>query len=160
MSAGWREFRAKGQVPKADQVRKLGLLIVDDERGIVDSLREVFGSTFDIQHSTSVEEALELFKTHTPRLVITDQRMPGMTGIELLRRVKDIQPSTVCILVTGYSDINVVVDALNEGLVWKYVAKPWDHDKLRDMVLEGARKYLKEAGEDERSYGMHGFFGA
>lgn len=160
MSNGWKTFREQGKVPQADELRKLGLLIVDDERGIVDSLREVFGGTFDIQHSTSSAQALELFKQHTPKLVLSDQRMPDMTGLELIRRLKDIQPDTVCILVTGYSDINVVVDALNEGLLWKYVAKPWDHDKLRGLVLEGARKYVKEAGLDARSYGMHGFFGA
>jgi len=160
MNAGWKAFRAQGTVPQAEQIRKLGLLIVDDERGIVDSLREVFGSTFDIQHSTSAPEALELFKEHAPKLVISDQRMPGMTGLELMRNIMEIQPSTVCILVTGYSDINVVVDALNEGLLWKYVAKPWDHEKLRSLVMEGARKYVKEAGLDERSYGMQGFFGA
>ena len=160
MSTGWKAFRAEGKIPQTEQIRKLGLLIVDDERGVVDSLREVFGSSFDIHHSTSATEALELFKSHTPKLVISDQRMPGMTGLELLRRIKDIQPDTLCILVTGYSDINVVVDALNEGLLWKYVAKPWDHDKLRDLVLDAARKYIKDNGLEEKSFGMHGFFGA
>ncbi|MBW2732121.1 MAG: response regulator [Deltaproteobacteria bacterium] len=160
MSTGWNAYRTKGTIPQADKIRKLGLLIVDDEQGIVESLREVFGGTFEIQHSTSATEALELFKEHTPKLVISDQRMPGMTGLELLRRVKEIQPSTISILVTGYSDINIVVEALNEGLLWKYVAKPWDHDKLRELVLQGARKYIKDAGLDEKAYGMQGFFGA
>lgn len=160
MSSGWKTFRAQGTVPRAEQLRKLGLLIVDDERGIVDSLTEVFGATFDIHHSTSAAEALELFKEHTPKLVISDQRMPEMTGLELVRRIKEIQPSTVCILVTGYSDINVVVEALNEGLLWKYVAKPWDHEELRKLVMEGARRYLDDAGLDARGFGLQAFLGA
>lgn len=160
MSSGWKTFRADGSLPRSEQLRKLGLLIVDDERDIVDSLTEVFGEAFDIHHSTSATEALELFKEHTPKLVISDQRMPNMTGLELVRRIKDIQPSTICILVTGYSDINVVVEALNEGLLWKYVAKPWDHDALRALVMEGARLYLEEAGLDERGFGIRSFLGA
>jgi response regulator RpfG family c-di-GMP phosphodiesterase len=92
--------------------------------------------------------------------VVTDQRMPEMSGLELLRHIKEIDPSTVRILVTGYSDINVVIQALNEGLVWRYVTKPWDHGELRALVMAGARAYLKEHGLDAQAFRFDGLLGA
>jgi serine/threonine-protein kinase len=156
MSSAWREFRATGNTRTADKLRRLGLLIVDDESAIVDSLGEVFADTFEIHKACSSAEAIELFRKHQPRLVVSDQRMPGMTGIELVRKVHEIHPDTVCILVTGYADINVVIAALNEGIVWKYLTKPWDHDLLRQLLLDAGREYLKRADEDERSYSFMG----
>lgn len=160
MVSSWKEFRKQGKLPEDEQIRKLGLLVVDDESEIVESLKEVFSSHFEIYHSTSAEKALEMFKEHAPKIVLSDQRMPEMTGIELLRKIKEINPSTRRILITGYSDINVVIDALNDGLLWKYVAKPWDHDELRKLVLKGARQYLQDEGLDEQEYGFNpGFMG-
>lgn len=151
--AGWSEFRDQGKLADEERVRKLGLLVVDDETEIVASLRDVFQRTFDIYHSSSSPDALELFKEHGPKIILSDQRMPDLSGLELLRKIKEINPDTVRILVTGYSDINVVVAALNEGLVWKYVAKPWVHEELRKIVVEGARWYLKEHNLDEKQFG-------
>lgn len=156
MSPGWNEFR-QSQSPggpssdprptsEEERLKKLKLLIVDDEPNIVEALREVFHGQFELLHSTSPDEALALFKTHGPELVLTDQRMPKMTGLELLRQLKEINPDTLCLLVTGYSDINVVVQALNEGLVWKYVVKPWELEALRNLVRSAAREVLKRRG--------------
>jgi DNA-binding NtrC family response regulator len=156
MSSAWREFRKTGNTQTADKLRKLGLLVVDDEQAIVQSLGDVFADTFDIHKTSSSAEALEIFRQHQPRIVVSDQRMPGMTGIELLRQIKEIQPDTMCILITGYADISVVVTALNEGLVWKYVTKPWDHALLRQIVLDAGREYLKRAGEDQQNYSFLG----
>ena len=155
MVAGWNEFRKQGKLPEDEKIRKLGLLVVDDESEIVESLSEVFSSFFEIYHSTSAAQALEMFKEHAPKIVLSDQRMPEMTGIELMRKIKEINPSTRRVLITGYSDINVVVDALNDGLLWKYVAKPWNHEELRKLVLTGARQYLREEGLDEEEYGFN-----
>ena len=84
----------------------------------------------------------------------------AISGEEGLEKIKEINPSVVRILITGYSDINIVIEALNDGLVWKYVAKPWEHDQLRDLVLKGARQYLQEEGLDEEEYGFNrGFIG-
>lgn len=149
MSTSWKDFEKKasgGGASQEERIRTLGLLVVDDEQEIVDALREVFAKHFDIHHATSAAAALEAFKAHGPKIVITDQRMPELTGLDLLRRIKEIDPSTVRILITGYSDIHTVVQALNEGLVWQYVAKPWNHDELRALVLRGARRYLEESG--------------
>jgi len=160
MGEGWKEFRRDGRLPADDELRRLGLLVVDDESAIVETLGDVFREHFDIVQATTARAALELFKEHGPKLVITDQRMPEMSGLELLRRIKEIDPSTVRILVTGYSDITVVIEALNEGLVWRYVTKPWDHAELRALVLGGARAYLKAHGLDARAFRLDGFLGA
>ncbi|MCU0660942.1 MAG: response regulator [Myxococcota bacterium] len=160
MSGGWKEFRKTGKVTEEENIKKLGLLIVDDEAEIVESLRETFSRHFDIYHATSAPDALAKFKEHSPRLVISDQRMPEMTGIELLEKIKNIDPSTVRILLTGYSDINVVIDALNKDLLWKYVAKPWDYEKLKALLLDAARRCIKEDGARAEEYGFGpGFLG-
>jgi len=156
MTSAWREFQKSGGARTQERLRKLGLLIVDDEQAIVESLGDVFADTFEVCKAASPGKALELFRQHQPRIVVSDQRMPGMTGIEMLRQIKEIHPDTVAILITGYADINVVVTALNEGLVWKYVTKPWDHDLLRQLVLDAGREYLKRAGEEEKSYSFMG----
>jgi response regulator RpfG family c-di-GMP phosphodiesterase len=160
MATGWKEFRREGKLPADEQLRKLGLLVVDDESEIVEALRDVFREHFEIHRATSAQEALALFKEHGPKVVVTDQRMPEMSGLELLRHIKEIDPSTVRILVTGYSDINVVIQALNEGLVWRYVTKPWDHGELRALVMAGARAYLKEHGLDAQAFRFDGLLGA
>ncbi len=158
MSAGWKEFRGTGKVG-AEEQKKLGLLIVDDEREIVESLGETFRGSFDIHQANSGTEALALFREHGPKLILTDQRMPEMTGLELLRQIKEINPTVVAILVTGYSDIEVVIAAINTGLVWKYITKPWEKDALRALLVEGARKYLKDSGLDESLYRFPGVMG-
>jgi response regulator RpfG family c-di-GMP phosphodiesterase len=152
MGTSWRDFRKTGSVDTGEKLRKLGLLVVDDEEQIVASLRDVFASSFDIYSANSPEEGLRLFRELQPKIVLCDQRMPSMTGIELLRLIKDINPDTVRILVTGHSDIDVVVTALNEGLVWKYVSKPWSHDDLKKIVMQGAGEYLRKTGEDPGGY--------
>ncbi len=154
--SSWREFRKTGSAGTPDRTRKLGLLVVDDEEAIVGALVDVFCEDFEIYRATSALEALRVFREHQPRVVLTDQRMPDMCGIELLRQVREINPDTVCMLLTGYSDINVVITALNEGLVWKYIPKPWDHDTLRKMVLEGAQEYLRRSGEAIPSFSFLG----
>ena len=158
MSEGWKEFRKTGTVRQSENHKKLGLLVVDDENEIVESLKETFSAHFDIYHSTSAPDALEQYKEHTPQLVISDQRMPEMTGIELLSQIKEINPSSVRILLTGYSDINVVIEALNDELLWKYIAKPWDHDELKKLLLEAAHKCIRENNTSPEQYGFNPSF--
>ena len=80
-----------------------------------------------------------------------------MTGVELFGKVKAINPMPIRILLTGYSDINVVIKGLNEGLMWKYVTKPWDPEDLKNIVIQGAKQYLKDSGQDELQYRLMGF---
>lgn len=159
MGSSWKKFQEEGTLSHDEKLKKLGLLIVDDESEIVNSLGEMFGEHFDLHRCESGKEALEIFKEHGPKVILSDQRMPEMSGLELLQEIKEIDPSTVRILVTGYSDINVVIQALNEGLIWKYVTKPWDHQDFRELVLQSARHYLKEHGESADRYALKGFMG-
>jgi two-component system response regulator HupR/HoxA len=154
---GWKDFRQSGKLSGRDKVATLGLLIVDDERDIVDSLTESFRGVMTVYPAYSAEEALRIFRDKEIHVVLSDQRMPDMTGVELFAKVKAINPMPIRILLTGYSDINVVIKGLNEGLMWKYVTKPWDPDDLKNIVIQGAKQYLKDSGQDELQYRLMGF---
>lgn len=153
---GWKNFKKTGQVQADSKLTSLGLLIVDDERSIVSTLEESFRGLFRIHTATSAPDALKLFKEHDIHLIVSDQRMPEMTGIELFAKVKEINPTTIRILLTGYADINAVIRGVNEGLIWKYVTKPWNAEDLKALVREGARKYYKDAGLDVPSFRILG----
>jgi two-component system response regulator HupR/HoxA len=154
---GWKDFRQSGKLSGRDKVATLGLLIVDDERDIVDSLTESFRGVMTVYPAYSADEALRIFREKDIHVVLSDQRMPDMTGVELFGKVKAINPMPIRILLTGYSDINVVIKGLNEGLMWKYVTKPWDPEDLKNIVLQGAKQYLKDSGQDEMQYRLMGF---
>jgi len=147
---GWKDFKQTGKIQgRDDKIAGLGLLIVDDERDIVDSLAESFRGIMTVYPAYSADEAIRLFKENDIHVVVSDQRMPDMTGVELFAKIKAINPMPIRILLTGYSDINVVIKGLNDGLMWKYVTKPWDPEELRKLVIEGAKLYLKESGHEE-----------
>jgi len=154
---GWKEYRQTGQVQGGNKLANLGLLIVDDERGIVDTLAESFKGLMTVYTAYSGEEALRIFREKDIHVVLSDQRMPEMTGVELFAKIKEINPTPIRILLTGYSDINVVIRGVNDGLMWKYVTKPWDPEELKNVVLAGGRQYLKDSGQDEMKYRILGF---
>ncbi|MGQ9804995.1 MAG: response regulator [Chlorobiales bacterium] len=110
------------------------ILFVDDEPQIVQSLSLLFDD-YDVVTATSGEEALKHFKNGTmPDVIVSDQRMPMMTGVELLKKVRDISPNTVRILLTGYSDLDAVIDSVNSGEIFRYINKPWNSSRLKDTV--------------------------
>jgi len=128
------------------------LLFVDDEPDIVDSLRRSFRKAYTVLTATSGNEALDLLKTHNVDLIISDQRMPGMTGDAMLAMAKELQPDAIRILLTGYSDLESLVKCVNEAGIYKYMTKPWEPEVLKLTVdralehLDVARK-LKLASE-------------
>jgi YesN/AraC family two-component response regulator len=146
---GWKEYKQTGKVTGGNKIATLGLLIVDDERGIVDSLAESFKGQMIVYPAYTPDEALEIFREKDIHVVLSDQRMPEMTGIEMFAKMKNINPMPIRILITGYSDINVVIRGVNEGLMWKYVTKPWDPEELKNVVIAGAKQYLKDSGHEE-----------
>ena len=153
---GWKDYRQTGKVQGPGKLATLGLLIVDDERDIVDSLAESFRGVMTVYTAYSPDEALKIFREKDINVVLSDQRMPDMTGVELFAKIKAINPMPVRILLTGYSDINVVIRGLNDGLMWKYVTKPWDPEELKNIVMAGARQYLKDSGHEELTYRLLG----
>ncbi|PIO48049.1 MAG: response regulator [[Chlorobium] sp. 445] len=110
------------------------LLIVDDEPNIVQSLSLLFDD-HKVYTAHSGFEALEFFKRGEPiDIIISDQRMPGMLGVELLREVCRISPNTVRILLTGYSDLDAIIESVNAGEIFRYINKPWQSNKLKETV--------------------------
>lgn len=117
------------------------ILIVDDEAANLRLLERLFRRQYQIISATSGAEALELLKKHDVALIISDQRMPGMTGIEFLRRASEMRQHTVRIILTGYTDVNALVEAINSGIVYKYVTKPWINEDLQQTVDRALQHY-------------------
>jgi response regulator RpfG family c-di-GMP phosphodiesterase len=126
--------------------RKLTLMIVDDEEQILKMLARLFRSEFRVVTANGGQEGLKKFDEERPELVLSDQRMAGMTGIEMLKVIAEREPGTVRILITGYSDIDAVIEAVNHKLLDRYITKPWNNDDLVEVVKQGAARYLKNAG--------------
>jgi eukaryotic-like serine/threonine-protein kinase len=124
---------------------KARILFVDDEERILTALRSVFRAGYHVLTATHGREALELVGKFHPHVVVSDQRMPGMTGVELLRQVKEAAPSTVRLLLTGYSDLAAIVGSVNEGEVFRFVSKPWDNQEILATIGEAAAIALELA---------------
>jgi len=110
------------------------ILIVDDEPANLRALARLFRDEYEVFTAGSGDEALALLGQHDVALLITDQRMPGMTGIELLKKTVPLRPRMVRIILTGYTDVDALVEAINCGQVYRYVAKPWNNEELRITV--------------------------
>ena len=118
------------------------LLLVDDEEGISASLfRLLRRDGYTILRANSGQGGLELLAQHKVGVIISDQRMPGMTGTEFLSKVKELYPDTVRIVLSGYTELNSVTDAINRGAIYKFLTKPWEDDLLRANVEEAFHRY-------------------
>jgi diguanylate cyclase (GGDEF)-like protein len=116
------------------------LLLLDDEPNIIRSLNRALRlDGYKILAATSAADALKLLAMNPVQVVLSDHRMPEMTGIEFLSRVKDLYPDTVRIILSGYADLDSVIDAINRGAVYRYFTKPWDDEQLRDCVQQAFR---------------------
>ncbi len=113
------------------------LLAVDDDEGNLAVLEDLLEDDYDITTVDSPEEALGLFETQHFDMVISDQRMPGMTGVQMLSKIRERAPDTVRIIVSAYSDSSELMDAINAGQVYRYVLKPWDPTDLEAVVRQG-----------------------
>lgn len=116
------------------------LLLVDDEVGVLNALSRLLRREgYTILTTSSPVEALELLAKNTVQVVISDQRMPEMSGTEFLSRVRKLHPDTVRIVLTGYTDLESVTSAINRGAIYKFLTKPWDDDQLRELIREAFR---------------------
>lgn len=120
---------------------KYKILIVDDEPANLRALERLFRADYEVLTAPSGAEALELLDHHDVALLITDQRMPEMTGIELLKKTVTLRPRMVRIILTGYTDIDALVEAINCGQVYRYVTKPWNNEELRLTVRRALEHY-------------------
>lgn len=118
------------------------LLLVDDEENILRALqRTLRRDGYTILHATSGAEGLEILAQHPVGVIISDQRMPGMTGVEFLNQVKALYPKTVRIALSGYTDLESITDAINRGAIYKFLTKPWEDDLLRQNISEAFAKF-------------------
>ena len=125
------------------------ILLVDDEPANLRLLERLFRRDYEVLTAASGEDALRLLSQHDVALIITDQRMPGMTGTELLKRTADMRPHMVRIILTGYTDMEALVDAINCGHIYRYVTKPWDNDDLRLTVAHALKHYEANRSRQE-----------
>ena len=117
---------------------KATLLLVDDEERVLRSLEVLFKQRFRVLSTTDGKQAVEIVKRERVHVIVSDQRMPLMTGVELLRRVRDASPSTMRLLLTGYSDLEAIVNSVNEGEIFRYLSKPWSAKELLGTVSQAA----------------------
>jgi DNA-binding NtrC family response regulator len=117
------------------------ILIVDDEGANLRALERLFRQDYSVLTAQSGHEALALLEQHDVALLITDQRMPGMTGIELLQHTVPLRPHMVRILLTGYTDVSTLIEAVNCGHVYKFVPKPWNNDDLSVTVTRALEHF-------------------
>ncbi len=130
-----RESGAIQATPAAEAPNLRTLLLVDDEKPIVDALRRTLRPEgYRIVTAQSGDEALALLAIHRVDVIVSDQRMPGISGTELLNRVRTLYPQTVRIMLTAYADAKTIAEAINEGAIYKFLAKPWDDEELREVV--------------------------
>ena len=129
--------------------KKHSIMCVDDEQDVLDSLFDTFMDKYNVKTVNDSTKALDLFKQEDFSLVITDQRMPEMTGTDLLAEIHKIKPICKKILLTGYADINAAIDAINLGSVDKYLSKPWEVDKLTRDIDELLEEYNMDKFFDE-----------
>lgn len=117
------------------------ILVVDDEVDNLDLLKRTFRREYNVHTANSAQEALRLLETQEFAVIVSDQRMPEMTGVELLQRAREKYPYTIRILLTGYTDINALVDAINMGHVYRYVTKPWSREEIVMTVKRAVEHY-------------------
>ncbi|HSY27194.1 MAG TPA: EAL domain-containing protein, partial [Burkholderiaceae bacterium] len=126
------------------------LLLVDDEQNIISALKRLLrGGDFQILTANSGQGGLDILSQHAVDVIVSDQRMPGMTGVEFLGIAKELYPETVRIVLSGYTELHSVTDAVNEGAIYKFLTKPWDDDQLRGHIEEAFRR-KEMADENQR----------
>lgn len=139
----------RGIAPDTNNKPEPVLLLVDDEECILQALRRALRRDgYRIITTTSAREGFDLMAHHPVGVVVCDQRMKEMSGTEFLRRIKDLHPDTVRIILSGYTELNAVIDSVNRGAIYKFLTKPWEDDALSQGIKDAFRLY--EIGRENR----------
>ena len=118
-----------------------GILVVDDEEAILESLELTLAPEYRVFTASTGAEGLEILEREEVALIIVDQVMPGMSGIEFLEKVSERRPRAIRMLLTGYADMASLIRAINDGRIYRYLDKPWDPDELRMNVKRALEAY-------------------
>jgi response regulator RpfG family c-di-GMP phosphodiesterase len=124
--------------------KKISVLYVDDEENNLFSFKAVFRVKYQVYTAISGDEALKILGEMPIEIIITDQRMPNMTGVEFLEKVIEKFPDPMRLLLTGYADMNAVVDAVNKGKIFHYLSKPWNEEELDMTINRAYEAYLQK----------------
>lgn len=131
--------------------KKISVLYVDDEPNNLVSFKATFRIKYDVYTAISGADALNILESKNIAIIITDQRMPEMTGVEFLEKVIEIDPEPMRILLTGYADMNAMIEAVNKGKIFHYLSKPWSEHEL-DETIERAYRVFAERKKVKDSF--------
>lgn len=123
------------------EVKDHSLLIIDDEPDILKALTRQFRRKYNVFSTTNAEDGFGIMEKENIQVVLSDQRMPGLTGVDFFSRIKSKYPDALKLILTGYSDIEAVIGAINDGQVFRYVTKPWNPEELETIIKEAFEKY-------------------
>lgn len=126
---------------------KANVLFVDDEENIVNTLKMLCKSKFNVYTATSGAKAIDIVKNNPIHVIVSDQRMPEMQGIEVLREVRQISPQTMRIMLTGYADLAAIIGSINDGEIYRYIYKPWSNKDVVDTIEAAANTALALAAD-------------
>ena len=128
---------------------KINILYVDDEQNNLVSFKATFRIKYNVHTAISGEDAIKILRANPIDIIITDQRMPNMTGVEFLESILDEYPDPMRILLTGYADLNAVIDAVNKGKIFHYLTKPWNEEELDLTIKRAFEVYTLRKDEKE-----------
>jgi len=132
-------------------MKQIKIMLVDDEEHMLSALRRSLKRDgYELVTFTAAEPALEYLEQNPVDIVISDHRMPGMTGIDFLIQVRKLHPEIVRILLTGYADMEVAIRAVNEGKLYRFLTKPWNDDELKS-VLQSAVNFRRFVGRNREA---------
>jgi response regulator RpfG family c-di-GMP phosphodiesterase len=123
------------------QAKKHTLLVVDDEPDVGDSVHDLLRREFKVLKARNADEGLKLMRDNEVHIIMTDQRMPKVSGVELLKSIRAGHPQAIRMLFTGYADLEAVIAAINQGHIFKFLKKPWRPEELEEVVREAAAEY-------------------
>jgi response regulator RpfG family c-di-GMP phosphodiesterase len=129
------------------------LLDIDDEPDVCDSIHDLLRRDFRVLKASSADEGCKLMRDNEVHIILTDQRMPQISGVELLTKARVKHPRAVRMLFTGFADLEAIVAAINQGHVYQFLRKPWQPEELLEAVRDAATEYdrlVEEAEEKDR----------
>src|SRR5687768_7650931 len=124
---------------------KHAILVVDDEEEILHSLRGLLRMEFEVYTANSGSEALKVLEQASIHVILSDQRMSDMAGVDLLNQARGERPSAIRVMFTGYTDVKAVINAINQGQIFRYLAKPWEPDELLAVLRAASAEYDRQA---------------
>jgi DNA-binding NtrC family response regulator len=127
------------------------LLVVDDEPDVCDSVHDLLRREFRVLKANSAQEGIRTMQEEEVHIIMTDQRMPMVTGVELLKKVKARNPQAVRMLFTGYADVESIIAAINQGHIYQFLRKPWQPEDLQTAVRQAAEEYDRIVSQSEEA---------